>query len=255
MIKNKLRTIIAAFCLLCIFPTYIQSADQPVAAKTVVTPIVKAAPGIIGPNESLPGDLCIFTANVENGSKPVWAIMPKEAASRLYVDSNGFTAVFSSRDKGTYYLAMAVSIGDTTSIYTHELVNNDGPNPNPGPDPEPTPTPDPTPVPGKKFVVVTLESDNRETTYAASLMGLRAYLEEKGYPYRFVDPNFTDGSNKKPEWYTTYESKITASKLDLPVIVVGDANIDKGEVTNIIVKPFPTTSAAAIKIIKDRGGE
>lgn len=207
--------------------------------------------GVVGPNESLPGNLCVFHANVPEGAKPVWVIIPPEAASRLYVDSSGLQAVFASREAGEYYLAMAATIDGATQIFTHELVNR-SPDPEPKPDPKPDPDPDPTPVPGKKFVLVMIESHERGEKYASALMGLRGYAAEKGHTYRAVDPDGVDEKGERPAWLAEYQRRIEAAKVPLPALVVGDISGDS--VLNISVKPMPETSAAAVEILKARGG-
>lgn len=247
--------------LLCIIPTNAfgqKPPDKAVVQEVVKAVVVQAKVGdeytIVGPNESLPGNLCTFHANVPEGAKPTWVIIPKEATANMYVDSNGLTSVFASRDKGTYYLAMAVTIDGQVKIFVHELVNDDNPNPNPDPDPDPDPgpEPDPTPIDGTKFVIAVVESEERGGEYGAVLMGLRTYLREKNHPYRYVDPDFTDGSNQKPEWFAVYEEKIARSGIELPVIVIGD--VKGNEVVNIVVKALPKKSAEAIALVKERGG-
>jgi len=259
MNKRYLSCFLACL-LLCLIPVNAHAQAKPDAAvveKAIAAVVVKSKVGdeysIIGPNESLPGNLCIFHANVPENSKPTWAIVPKEAAANMYVDSNGLSAVFASRDKGTYYLAMAVNINDQVKIFVHELVNDDdNPNPDPDPDPNPDPDPDPTPIDGTKFVIAVVESEERGGEFGATLMGLRTYLREKNHPYRYVDPDFTDGSNQRPEWFAIYEEKIARSGVELPVLVIGD--IKGNEVVNIVVKALPKKSAEAIALVKERGG-
>ena len=91
---------------------------------------------IIGPGEVQAGDLAIFHAQVPDDVDLDWQISPDSKG--FYVDSNKRTALFASRTKGKYTLALAIATpeGKATCLI-HVLQNGVGPDPDPDPDPDP----------------------------------------------------------------------------------------------------------------------
>ena len=218
--------------------------------------MAKPAPvqhGIVGPNESTPGDLCVFHANVPEGASVAWQIDPPEAAARFAVDTGGRVAYFASSQKGRYVIFLAASVDGKAVAYTHVLVQGK-PGPDPEPDPKPDPDPDPEPEPGRRFVLVLAETGDRTAEQASLLMGLRGYVKGK-HDFRFIDPDAKNAAGKTPDWLQGYIDQVKAARVDFPALVVGvfKQNSD-AEVSRVFVDPLPKTAAEAIVIVKGHGG-
>ncbi len=224
------------------------------------TPQPQEEPRIIAPNEVAAGDLVVLRTEVPDGAGLSWAISPAEAVAMFYIDSDKRTAVFASRTKGTYIFALAVAVDGKATCLIHVLNNGlgPGPEPEPEPDPEPDPEPEPNPDPGKRFVMVVGETADRTAAQAATLMGLRDYLQTKKHEYRFVDPDIVGRDGKMPEWYAGYVKYIDAAKEkngDVSAwLLVGELSADGKTASGIWVAPLPATAAAAIESVKQRGG-
>ena len=264
MIRTRVLWVPACLCLLYICQQTILGADAkaPVAkpvtvAKPVVVvnkPIALIGPRIVGPNEVAAGDLVILNAQVSGNAGLDWAISPPEAKSRFYVDSNHKVALFASRTKGTYIFALAVATDGKAVCLIHVLSNGVGPGPEPDPEPDPDPNPDPTPDPGKRFVMVVSETGERTVAQAATLMGLRDYLQEKKHDFRFVDADIADREGKTPQWFEHYVTYIDKAKIEGPALVVGVLSSDGKSVTQVYAEAMPKSAALAIAAVKKKGG-
>lgn len=245
MIKRRVLFIatLIGLCLLYNCQATMQAADGPVPVAEEMR--------IVGPGEVLAGDLVVLNAKVPENAGLDWAISPPEAAARFYVDSNKRTSVFASRAKGVYIFALAVAVDGEAKCLVHILHNGVGPGPEPDPEPEPDPIP---PVPGKRFVLVVSETGERSGALAATLMGLRGYLQDKDHEFRFVDPDFEDRGGKTPVWYEAYSEYIEKAEIKGPALVIGVLSKDGKTVDQIFARALPKTAAAAIEAVKAKGG-
>jgi len=207
--------------------------------------------GIVGPLISLPGNLCVFKAEIPEGSKASWVIVPAKAIENSYVDSSGCAVAFASREEGTFYIIMATTIDSKVVVFTHELENKKaGPDPDPGPDPEP----DPTPVPGKKYVLTVLEKKDPSPSQAKTLTGLKKYLKESGHEWNIEDKDLKDPDGKPSVWLSVYLSKMEKEGVKVPAVIIGSFEKD-GETVNILnVSTLPDSSEKAIELVKKYGG-
>lgn len=118
-------------------------------------PAVAQDAGIVGPDESQPGNMVVFLAADPPAEAYKWKIVPKSAAGQFFSfterDDTGkiikSTAVFSSRTPGTYSVVLARVTGGQLSLDTHTLANG-GDEPPPGPEPDPDNPDPPGPEPG-----------------------------------------------------------------------------------------------------------
>jgi hypothetical protein len=209
--------------------------------------------GIVGPLVSLPGDLCVFRAEIPEGSKASWAVVPAKAVENSYIDSSGVAVAFASRDEGVFYIVMATTIDSKVVVFTHELENKkSGPEPDPKPDPKPDP--DPTPIPGKRYVLAILEKKEPNPTQAKILTGMKEYLKSKSHGWNIEDKDLKDPDGKPSAWLGVYLDKMEASKVDVPAVIIGSYGADGETVTILNVSPLPESPEKAIEWVKKYGG-
>ena len=214
---------------------------------------IDADKGINGPNESIAGDLCVFYANVPEGTSLDWKIDPPTAAEKFKVDTSGRLAYFASAADGRYVVFLASSIDGKAYGYTYVLVQGGEVPPIP-----PPPPPPPPPQPGKRFVLVVDEtSEHGEKPWIAStLVGLETYLVANKHGYRFQDPDVTNVDGETPEWLVPFIAKIKEAKIDYPAIIVGilKEGTETGEFIQMFVDPLPQTAEKAVELVKEHGG-
>ncbi len=113
------------------------------------------ADGIVGPDQTEPGNLAVFRAGGVPADDYKWAILPESSGGQFFSfterDGTGkvvsSTAIFASSKPGKYSVVLARVSGGTLALDTHSLING-GDEPPPEPEPEPGPTP-PEPDPDK----------------------------------------------------------------------------------------------------------
>lgn len=209
--------------LLCVLPFHpclsepylIQSLDAAVT-KDVGTPPVAA---IVGPEESLPGDLVVLRTDGSVGTDFKWAIVPETAAGRYLAVDGGKSVVFASRTPGSYAFILGVANEGEVALSVHTLLNREGPDPDP--DPNPDPDPDPTP-PGDLWGVVWVEESGERTAAQAAVIlsaNLEAYLKKEGLEFRVTDKDDTDESDEAPSGLSAYINLAKQSG-DLPQVFV-----------------------------------
>ena len=247
---HQFTVVLLLLCLLYSCQPTTQAADAEIKAQPP-TPLLQNQ--IIGPNESTPGDLCVFHAEVPEGASLAWRIDPPEAAARFAVDTGSRAAYFASALKGRYVIFLAAAIDGEAVALTHVLTQGEpGPDPDPKPDPDPDPGPDPEP--GRRFVMVIAETENRTAARASLLMGLRVWLSDR-HDFRFVDPDAKDAKGDTPVWLQSYIDRLAAAKISVPALIVAAyAENSDTEVTHIFCAPLPKTVDEAIAIIKKHGG-
>ena len=248
--KTKLYA--AVLLLLVVLVPITQGQQQAVIPTPSPTPSPVAF-GIVGPLVSLPGNLCVFRAEIPEGSKASWAVVPAKAVENSYIDSSGVAVAFASRDEGVFYIVMATTIDEKVVVFTHELENKKA-GPEPDPEPDPDPDPEPTPIPGKRYVLAILEKKEPNPTQAKILTGMKEYLKSKNHGWNIEDKDLKDPDGKPSAWLGVYLDKMKASKVDVPAVIIGSYGMDGETVTILNVSPLPESPEKAIEWVKKYGG-
>lgn len=230
-------------------------SDTVPAESKPVKPVVEH--GIIGPNESTPGDLCVF--NVDDGipssASLKWMIDPDSAKGNFDVDSSGRKAYFASSVSGRYVFFLSASIDGKAHAYKHVLVQGGMP---PVPPVPPVPPDPPIPEPGKRFVMVISETGEHgeKPWISSSISGLESYAKEKGHVFRDQDPDVTNVEEKTPDWLKPFLQLVKDKKIEYPAIIIGTLKKDAEgiELEQMYAEPLPETPAKAIEILKGYGG-
>jgi hypothetical protein len=166
---------------------------------------------------------------------PVW----REFPGALVVESryHGLVTVGLSTDarRGLNSIRWSVVIGDDDE---------------PGPDPDPDP--DPPPVPAKLFAVIVYEEGDRDAYTvdqidAMDSEAVRDYMDRKGFRFRSVDKDITDGDGNPPASIASFLQR--AKGESLPRIIVADRD---GEV---LYEKVVRSEDQVLKALKHYGGE
>jgi hypothetical protein len=217
-------------------------ADLPLPqAPDPIKPVAK----LTGPEQSPPGELCIFSAEGSVGSLE-WRCLPKKP---MLIGDGRLSAGFATNTQGVYYVVLVAAAGDKSDIAVISLTVGSGPlpplpvPPAPGPAPGPTPPgPAPGPVP---------PSPNDALGQLAAL----ACQAAKALP---VDGR-NEAANALAEIYTAYSAAIAQGKFtkvaDVRAKIREDANIRIGYKNAVIWNEWGNKIAAPLQAYVEVGGQ